>query len=75
LPTTGPPRYFYRRFINRANRCDSNQWRVNWWVEMKNAPKRSVFARYLAGQNIPHHKPPKSPKGKPIKHLGSSSSF
>ena len=29
----------------------------------------------LAGQNIPHHKPPKFSKGKQIKHLVSSSSF
>ncbi len=26
----------------------------------------------LAGQNTPDRKPPKSPKGKRIKHLGSS---
>jgi len=28
----------------------------------------------LAGQNKPHHKLPKFSKGKPIKHLGFSSS-
>jgi hypothetical protein len=29
----------------------------------------------LAGQNVPHQKPPKFPKNKPIKHLGSKSAF
>ncbi|PVE05087.1 hypothetical protein B472_16250 [Limnohabitans sp. Rim28] len=32
-----------------------------------------VFA--MAGQNMLHHKPPKFPKNKPIKHLGSKSAF
>jgi len=29
----------------------------------------------LAEQNMLHHKPPKFPKNKPIKHLGSKSAF
>ena len=41
----------------------------------KNAPERRMNTRHLAGQNIPHHKPAKFPKDKPIKHLGSKSAF
>ena len=33
------------------------------------------FEIVLAEQNMLHHKPPKFPKNKPIKHLGSRSAF
>jgi len=39
----------------------------------KNAPQGGIFS--LAEQNMLHHKPPKFPKDKPIKHLGFKSAF
>ena len=41
----------------------------------KKCAERRIFIGSLAGQNIPHHKPAKFPKDKPIKHLGSKSAF
>ena len=37
--------------------------------------KINGFLNLLAEQNMLHHKPPKFPKDKPIKHLGSKSAF
>ena len=39
------------------------------------APKGPYLLDNLAEQNMIHQKPPKFPKNKPIKHLGSKSAF
>jgi hypothetical protein len=41
----------------------------------KKAPQKMRGYQSLAGQNILDHKPPKFPKNKPIKHLGSKIVF
>ena len=54
--------------LSKAMQCKQSE------PSKKIAPQFSE-AIDLAGQNIPHHKPPKFSKGKQIKHLGSKSAF
>ena len=46
-----------------------------FYLIKKKRALRRVFACLLAEQNMLHHKPPKFPKDKPIKHLGFKSAF
>jgi len=51
---------------------------VNGKTQKQKTPYKSTIYKgfiCLAEQNMLHHKPPKFPKDKPIKHLGFKSAF
>ena len=84
------PSLVHRRLAHEAadlgvsiNRLASAKLALSYQPTLKETPNELESARttwnqfeiVLAGQNIPHHKPPKFLMGTQIKHLVSGSSF